>query len=145
MILNKQTGTSQSLSEKEIKVIKKSWRILAQIDPAIIGDAFYSKLFLSYPRYRHMFPADLKAQSLKLVQMLNHIIIRVENLDRMEQTLKEMGQRHVGYGVQIHDYEAVGKSLIWTLSQTLGSDWNKELEAAWTLLYTLIVQKMIQK
>jgi hemoglobin-like flavoprotein len=144
MVLNKYTDNSQSLSGKEIMAIKKSWRILAQIDPAILGDVFYRKLFLSYPRYRHMFPHDMKAQSLKLVHMLNQIIMRVENLESMHQILKEMGARHVGYGVQISDYEAVGKSLIWTLAQTLGSDWNEELESSWSVLYALVSQKMNQ-
>lgn len=144
MVLNKYIDTSKTLSEKEIKDIKKSWRILAQIDPLIIGDAFYSKLFIAYPRYKHMFPTDMKAQSLKLVQMLNHIIIRVDNLDSMNAELKAMGLRHKGYGVQTGDYEAVGKSLIWTLATTLGSDWNEALEYSWSLLYACIVEKMTQ-
>jgi hemoglobin-like flavoprotein len=144
MVLNKFIDTGQSLSENEIRAIKKSWRILAQIDPAIIGDVFYRKLFLSYPRYKHMFPLDMKAQSLKLVHMLNQIIMRVENLESMNQILKELGSRHIGYGVQMSDYEAVGKSLIWTLAQTLGSDWNEELESSWSLLYAHVSQKMTQ-
>lgn len=142
MILNKYIDTRRSLSETEIKAIKKSWRILAQIDPIMIGDAFYSKLFIGYPRYKHMFPNEMKAQYLKFVQMLNHIIIRVDNLDSLNPELKTMGERHKSYGVQISDYEAVGKTLIWTLKQTLGSDWNEDLEASWSLLYALIAEKM---
>ena len=44
------------LTKKEIALIKKSWTSFSKIDPLIIGDIFYSKLFFSNPELRKMFP-----------------------------------------------------------------------------------------
>jgi len=42
------------LIKKEIALIKKSWSLLEKIDPIVIGDMFYSKLFFENPELRKM-------------------------------------------------------------------------------------------
>ncbi len=47
------------MTKEEIKLVKQSWRIFRSIDPAVVGDLFYSKLFTDNPGIRKMFPDQM--------------------------------------------------------------------------------------
>ena len=72
------------LTKKEIVLIKKSWSLLGKVDPVIVGDVFYSKLFFDNPELRKMFPEDMESQYRKFVDMLNTIIARLEKIDELK-------------------------------------------------------------
>jgi hemoglobin-like flavoprotein len=56
--------------------------------------------------------------------------------------VKELGLRHVGYGVKDEHYDTVGSALLWTLGQGLGDEFTTELEDAWTKVYQLLAGTM---
>ena len=58
--------------------------------------------------------------------------------------LSKMGAGHVEMGVKAEHFPVVEDALIKTLSSTLGSDWNGDLEAAWRAAYN-VVADMIKK
>jgi hypothetical protein len=43
------------LTKNETVLIKKSWDLLRKIDPIVLGDVFYSKLFLTILSYEKCF------------------------------------------------------------------------------------------
>ena len=55
---------------------------------------------------------------------------------------KNMGKRHVAYGVQDKDYDSVGAALLWTLGKGLGEDFTPETEAAWAKTYGILSTTM---
>jgi hemoglobin-like flavoprotein len=55
------------MTNEQIKIVKQSWRIFRSIDPAIVGDLFYSKLFADNPQVKKMFPKNMEEQYKKLV------------------------------------------------------------------------------
>jgi hemoglobin-like flavoprotein len=131
------------LTEHEMTLIKKSWNRLRTIDPVVIGDAFYSKLFFERPALRRMFPVEMDAQYKKLVDMLNTIVMRIENLDELTEEIIAMAKRHEGYGVKQEHYAPVGEALIWTLKVGLASEWNEDLQNAWGKCYGILSNAMI--
>jgi hemoglobin-like flavoprotein len=52
--------------------------------------------------------------------------------------VKDLGQRHKGYGVTAAHYAPVGAALLWTLEKGLGPDFTPEVKAAWTETYTAL-------
>ena len=66
------------LTSHEIQLIKKSWNLFLNIDPSIVGNAFYGKLFFDRPELRKMFPHQMEAQNGKLLQMLSTIVMRID-------------------------------------------------------------------
>jgi len=132
-----------TLTGEQIIIIKKTWRIFRSIDYAIVADTFYSKLFTDTPSLRKMFPSDMSKQYIKLIDMLNTIINRLDNINELSSEISAMAQRHTGYGVRGPHYKLVGKALLWTLQQGLGVDWNDEVRSAWTLCYNTIAETMI--
>ena len=131
------------LTTKETALIKKSWAALSKIDPLIIADTFYTKLFFDNPELRRMFPENMDGQYRKLVDMLNTIVARLEKIDDLKGDIVAMAKRHKGYGVKPHHYNLVGRALIWTLQKGLGNDWNDEMRSAWVNCYAIISGTMI--
>lgn len=132
------------MTDHQIFLVKKSWIEFQRIDPVLVGDVFYSKLFMISPRLKHMFHISTEEQSKKLVEMLNMIVGRLDRFNELTQDIKTLALRHVGYGVKPEHYDAVGVALIWTLQQGLGKDWNEEVRKAWTECYALLSGTMIE-
>jgi len=131
------------LTEKEIALIRKNWSVLRKIDPVIVGDVFYTKLFYDNPELRKMFPCEIDEQYKKLIDMLTTIISRLEKIDILKGDIVDMAKRHVKYGVKPEHYNMVGKSLLWTLQKTLGNEWNDETRSAWINCYATLSGTMI--
>ncbi len=117
--------------------------MIRNIDPALIGDLFYSKLFADTPSLRQLFPKKMDDQYRKLVDMLNIVVFRLERLDELSSEIANMAQRHTVYGVRPAHYKLVGNALLWTLQQGLGKDWTAEVKAAWVECYTTLSNTMI--
>ena len=128
---------------EQITLVKKSWKIFREIDPVLIGDVFYSKLFIDVPYVKHLFKIPRDKQSRKLVEMLSVIVGRLDRLDELTQDIRQLALRHVDYGVRAEDYKAVGTALIWTLEQGLGADCTPEVKQAWVECYKMLSDIMI--
>lgn len=130
------------MTAAQIKIVKKTWLTLRHINPAVVADAFYSKLFLDHPELRRMFPKDMEEQYKKLIDMLSMMVARLENMDDFSQEMVAMAKRHEGYGVQSKHYAMVGSALLWTLEQGLGEDWTEEAADAWKACYGVLEREM---
>jgi len=75
--------------------------------------------------------------------MLNLIVARLDRPDDLIEDVRQLGKRHVGYGVKEKHYTYVGKALVWTLQQALRSSWTKDKEAAWIKCYQWLADTMI--
>ena len=131
------------LTKRETALIKKSWSLLRKIDPVVLGDVFYNKLFFDNPELRKMFPEDMEGQYRKLLDMLNTIIERLEKIDELKGDIVAMAKRHEGYGVKPEHYSMVGIALIWTLQKSLGTEWTDEVRSAWVNCYAILSGTMI--
>lgn len=135
---------SIKMKPEQIKLVKKTWKILMGINPTIIGDAFYSKLFTDHPAIRKLFPSDMNQQYIKLVDMLTSIIMNLDHLESVSEEIIAMSNRHTGYGVKPAHYEMVGSALMWTLQKGLGAEWSDDIENAWIACYQSLADTMIQ-
>src|SRR5258705_3933393 len=131
------------LTKRETALIKKSWTSVKKIDPLVLGDIFYSKLFFDNPELRKMFPQNMEEQYQKLLDMLNTIVERLEKLDELKGDIVAMAKRHKDYGVKPQQYSMVGIALIWTLHKTLGQEWNEDIRSAWVNCYAILSGTMI--
>lgn len=133
------------MTAKEIEIVKKSWRKLQGINPELLGDVFYTKLFLLNPSLERMFKTPKEIQSKKLIDMFHSIVLNLENLDGLSDEIEKMGNSHKGYGAKPKHYDSVGNALIWTLANALQKDWNDDVEKAWITCYTILAEKMQKK
>lgn len=131
------------MTDDQISLVKKSWKIFREIDPILVGDVFYSRLFVKTPHVKHLFKSSKAEQSKKLIDMISMIIGRLDRLNEITEEIKQLAIRHVQYGVKPAHYVLVGDALLWTLQQGLGNDWTPDVQEAWVKCYTTLSDTMI--
>ena len=132
---------SYAVSAAQVALVRDSFETVQTLGDAV-ADLFYGRLFDIAPQVRSLFPDDMTAQKRKLVAML---ALAVSNLDKPEAlvaTVRDLGDRHAGYGALQAHYEPVGAALIWTLEQELGPDFTPEIREAWVETYRVITGLM---
>lgn len=107
-----------------------------------IADLFYERLFDVTPDVRGLFPADLGAQKRKLTAMLVSFVGNLHQIYSVMPAVRELGKRHVGYGVTVTHYALVGGALLWAIERELGDEFTPEMRAAWTEVYTALAGAM---
>ena len=131
------------MTKQKILVVKTSWSY-AIINSEEIGAQFYEKLFELDPALRVLFKPEMQAQTKKLMTMITFVISKLQTLEDIISEVNALAQRHVRYGVRAEYYQTVGLALLWTLEKNLGDYWNTETQQAWTEVYTLLSNAMIE-
>jgi len=133
------------MHEKTISLVQESFKKVIPIaDQAMV--IFYDKLFEINPDAKKLFPADsttMDNQRNKLRDMLVAAVNGLSNLDHLVPVLKNLGKRHVNYGVKDAHYDDVGAALLGTLEAGLGDDFTPEVKGAWTEVYGVLASTMI--
>jgi hemoglobin-like flavoprotein len=103
---------------------------------------FYGRLFELDPSLRPLFKTDLKEQGRKLMRMIGMAVHGLDRLDELVPAVRQLGTRHMGYGVRDEHYDTVAAALVWTLEQGLGSDFTPEVRDAWVAVYAVLASTM---
>jgi hemoglobin-like flavoprotein len=130
------------MTPTQIALVQQSFRKIAP-HADTVGALFYQNLFTLDPSLRPMFNSDLKVQGRKLMTMLATVVAGLERLDQLLPTVKALGARHAGYGVEPEHYDVVAAALLQTLEQGLGSAFGEPVREAWTTAYATLADVMI--
>jgi len=129
------------LTKHEIEIVQRDW---AKVE--LMGEAaatlLYDRLFTLDPEARALFPLDISQQKIKLLRMIGSAIHGLSNPDLLMPIIQYLGRKHERLGVQNHQYDTVGASLLWTLKLALGAEFDEEHEAAWTRVYAVLASAM---
>ena len=129
------------MTPAQVKLVQDSFAKVAPISEQAAA-LFYGRLFEIAPEVRPLFPSDLTEQKKKLMGMLSTAVANLHKLDAILPAVKDLGQRHKGYGVTASHYAPVGAALLWTLEKGLGPDFTPEVKTAWTETYTALAGVM---
>jgi len=131
------------MTTHQLTLVKQSWTLLREVDPAVLGDVFYGRLFFNYPSLRPMFTGPMDRQYQKFIDMLSILVARLDRPQVVEQEISQLGQSHRHYGVKAEHYEPVKEALLWTLERGLGNDWNDDIRQGWIACYDRLTQAML--
>ena len=129
------------LTANDIALVRATFARIIPIQ-SVAADLFYDRLFAISPKVRELFPADLRAQKHKLMQMISTAVGGLNNLNQLVPAVKALGARHSGYGVTTEHYQFVGEALLWTLERGLGQDFTPEVRSAWAKVYHVLSATM---
>jgi hemoglobin-like flavoprotein len=108
------------------------------------ASTFYKNLLTDYPELRPLFASTtMPDQEKKLMMTLVLVINNLRNLTYLTNILRDLGDRHVRYGINPEHYPMVGVTLVKTFESFLGSDWTPEVKQAWINGYGAIVDLML--
>lgn len=91
-----------TLTKPEIQMVQASWDLLAPQGTEVAA-LFYTRLFLLDPALEHLFRRDMQLQGEKLTAMLGLLVVELEKLPQLTETLHQLGQLYEGYGVVADD------------------------------------------
>jgi hemoglobin-like flavoprotein len=129
------------MNSEQIQLVQSTFNDVRPIAPAAAA-LFYQQLFTLDPALRPMFKGDMAHQGRMLMSMLSAAVTGLTNLEKLVPVVRDLGARHVGYGVRQPHYATVGSALLWTLEQGLGPKFTPEVKAAWASAYALLSNTM---
>lgn len=131
------------MTQRQISIVKSSWKIFRNIDPDLVGEVFYQKLFMDMPQARSFFKNDKSEQSKKLIFMIGVIVSKLDNLQDVRDDVRDFAIKLIKADTKQTYIKHVEDSLLWTLEQGLGKDWNNEMKEAWASGYQLFCDAMM--
>ncbi|MFS2033499.1 globin family protein [Polaromonas sp. CT11-55] len=129
------------MNSEQINLVQASFANVRPIAP-VAAELFYERLFVLDPSLRPMFKGDLVHQGRMLMAMLNSAVNGLTQLDTMVPVVRQLGARHVKYGVRDEHYATVGSALLWTLEQGLGDKFTPAVREAWAAAYDMLAGVM---
>jgi hemoglobin-like flavoprotein len=132
---------SPSIAPEDLNAIRSTFAVASR-DAKAMASRFYAVLFTLDPSLRSLFHGDMNNQGEKLMSMLTLIVSNLERLDHLLPTVRQLGLRHVAYGVKEAHYATVGTALIEALRQQTGETWTTKADSAWEKAYQLLAENM---
>ena len=126
-----------------IERLESSFNLLAPRGPELV-DHFYAHLFSKHPAVRPMFPSNMGEQKKKLLASLVLVLENIRNTEKLEQPLKDMGERHVGYGTAPEHYPVVRDTLVSVMAELAGEAWNDQLRQDWNGALDFVASVMLE-
>ncbi len=131
------------MNPEQIALVQNSFEKVRPI-AATAAKLFYGRLFEIDPATKPLFKGSMEEQGFKLMATIEIIAKGLSVPEVILPLVKQLAQRHVGYGVMDEQYATVGAALIWTLKQGLGEDFTPDVREAWTEAYTFLSDVMIE-
>jgi len=88
--------------------------------------------------------SKFRVHSVGVVQMVEAAVVMLagEDSSPLAGILKDLGTRHVSYGVLPAHYSVVGTALLTVLENALGGGWTPEVRDGWISVYQLVADGM---
>lgn len=129
------------MQRQTVNDVQTTWKMVEGIAPQAAA-LFYANLFEADPALKPLFKGDMVNQGEKLIQMIGAAVGKLDELDTLVPILRNLGRRHVGYGVKNAHYDTVGRALLKTLDQGLGPAFTPQVSAAWSEVYGVMAGVM---
>jgi nitric oxide dioxygenase len=130
------------MNSAEINLVQVTFD-LVRPNALAVAEIFYKRLFTLDPSLRPLFKGDMVHQSRMLMAMLGAAVNGLTNVEALVPVLRQLGARHVNYGVEDEHYATVGSALLWTLGEGLGEKFTPAVSDAWTAAYGLLSSVML--
>ena len=134
-------ASSLRMPQDQIILIQSTFAKLLPVAEDV-AEAFYSRLFELDPSLRPLFKSDMREQQRKLMATLQVVIGGLAAPEKIIPAARELGKRHVAYGVRDEHYDTVGAALIDALARGIGADFTPEVREAWGEMYDRISSAM---
>jgi hemoglobin-like flavoprotein len=94
------------MTPEQITLVRSSFASLGPQLPAMAAQ-FYRELFGRDPALRALFTTDMAVQQVRFAVKLAEIVQAIPRLDELLGHTRELGARHVGYGMRVAHYRTV--------------------------------------
>lgn len=132
---------TNQFTKEEIRLIQYSFKNLTAKSKHV-GEKFYKHLFEINPEVSRLFTGDMKEQAGHLMRMVKTCVEGLNNPQIILPAIQDLGRRHYEYGVGENEYKVFGDTLIATIEEEMGSEFNAATKKAWQKLYHVLAEEM---
>ncbi|MBV1889514.1 MAG: PAS domain-containing protein [Gammaproteobacteria bacterium] len=138
------SASKGSAKKATVDPIDSSYALLKPLGTKVTS-RFYDLLFERYPGVEPLFSGTTRDQQAdKLWQAIGALVAYHKDPDALLPILRDMGQRHQGYGAVADHYPAVAEVLLEVLAEFAGNHWTKAVAKAWTDTLNLVAATMLE-
>lgn len=130
------------MTPAHVEAAQRTWALLAPVSDEA-AELFYTNLFALDPSIRLLFEGEMHVQGRRLMSMIGMAVDNLDNPRQLIPQLQALSRRHLTYGVTDRHYETVGRALLQTLAQGLGTAYTPEVHAAWSAIYGTLQEVMV--
>jgi hemoglobin-like flavoprotein len=112
-------------------------------EPRVLAGRFYEELFAREPRLRGLFPVDLTYVQGHFEAAIALVLHNFEDMSALQDSLRDLGAQHVGWGARPGDYRLVREALVTAIRKS-SAQWDDGLEQDWRRAITRIIVPMLQ-
>ncbi|GAA3866521.1 globin domain-containing protein [Celeribacter arenosi] len=128
---------------EQIALVRDSYKAVMATRPELVED-FYTRLFVTQPSLKPMFPQDITGQAMKTEATLQLAILSLSAPDALIGPLRDLGRYHAGVGVRDGMYHTMCEVLMDTLAAQAGPIWTPEVSQAWGKVLAFVTNTMIE-
>ncbi len=131
------------MDARKIMLLRESWALVPWKSEALSGN-FYIHLFNVAPVVQTAYAGNKINAVSGMLGFMGVAISMLDDLESLENMLRQAGPRHAGYGALPSYYPAIGDALLLTLEGALGEKFTPETREAWVGLYQFMSNCMTQ-
>ena len=131
------------MTPDEIHIVQTTWRAVLPVG-GTFAELFYGRLLALDPELKKLFKDDPAEQGRNLTAMLSVAAANIGKPERITVALRQLGKRHVAYGVKRKDFANFEDALLFALEHALIDVFTPEVKAAWRAAYALISAPMLE-
>lgn len=130
------------MTPAQIALVRRTWRRATPVSERV-AEVFYERLFELDPGVRALFVGiDLRDHGRKLTQTLTAIVGLLDQPEELLDAVGALGRRHASHGVGWRHYGMAADALFTALECCLGTGFDPDARAAWSLAYWIAARAM---
>ncbi len=129
------------MTPQDIALVQQTYERL-DAHRTLFAQSFYDRLFSVNPNIALMFDRNMDQQIEHFRVMLYTAVYGISRAEELKPALRNLGRRHLRYGVRSADYAAFEAALLWAIQQFLGDGFSPEVEKAWRAFYRFLSETM---
>ena len=131
------------MTPEHVHIVQTTWRAVLPVG-GTFAELFYGRLFAVDPGLKKHFRNDMLEQGRHLTAMLSVATANIGKPERISLALRQLGTRHVAYGVKPRDFGNFEDALLFALEHALIDVFTPEVKAAWQAAYALLTGMMLE-
>jgi len=129
------------MTEEQISMVRDSFE-QATARREDLAEFFYACLFDLSPGMKALFKENIEGQAQRFIEMVAVVVNGMTTEQTVSRSLEMLGASHRRAEIETSHYAPFGQALVWSLAQTLGTDFTPETRRAWEDWYELVAQTM---
>ena len=107
-----------------------------------LADLLYQELFRLEPKAKLLFRGDMQEQQKKLMRMLRVAVENINEQEKLQPMLYNLGMIHQSYGIEPHHFVSFGSALLYAIRNVLKDKFTHDVEESWNAAYHYFVLMM---